>query len=75
MNEPCEHKWEFRSDWGGDDTIPNGTFDASFYYCPLCDTEQTEQPDDYEEYFEEPDIDYSVGADSDYENDTSKRGT
>ena len=48
----CPHEWKFVSDWGGDPDVPNGTFDASFYYCPLCDTEQTDRPDDFEEPFE-----------------------
>jgi hypothetical protein len=53
MND-CLHEWEFISDWGGDDTIPNGTFDASYFYCPLCDTETTDQPDGWEPPFDEP---------------------
>ena len=52
--EHCLHEWQFRKDWGGDPSVPNGTFDASTYYCPLCDTEQSEMPDDYEPPFNEP---------------------
>ena len=50
----CEHEWEFRLDWGGNPDVPNGTFDASTYYCPLCDTEQTEEPADYDPPFDIP---------------------
>jgi len=28
------------SDWGGDPTIPNGTFDASYLVCPGCSKEE-----------------------------------
>lgn len=52
--DDCDHEWQYRPDWGGDDTIPNGTFDASSWYCPECDTEVTEQPDDWEPPFVEP---------------------
>jgi hypothetical protein len=50
----CAHTWVFVPDWGGDDTIPNGTFDASHYYCEKCDTQQDEMPSGYEPPFEEP---------------------
>ena len=53
--EGCQ--WEYRPDWGGDPDIPNGTFDASTYYCPVCDTEVDERPDGYEEPFNEPEED------------------
>ena len=53
--EACDHEWEYRPDWGGDDTLEgNGTFDCSTYYCSKCDTEQDDRPDDYEEPFDEP---------------------
>lgn len=51
IEDPCQHEWEYRPDWGGNPDIPNGTFDASMYYCPLCDTEQSEKPDGYEPPF------------------------
>lgn len=55
FQEECNHQWQFIRDWGGNPDIPNGTFDASKYYCPECDTETTERPDGFEESFEEPD--------------------
>ena len=59
QDEPeCEHAWELRSDWGGDNTIPNGTFDASYWYCPKCDEETTEEPAGWEPPFTIPYEDY-----------------
>ena len=55
LEEICEHDWKFVKDWEGDCDVPNGTRDCSYFYCPLCDTEQVDQPDDFEEPFNEPD--------------------
>jgi hypothetical protein len=52
--DECDHEWEFRSDWGGNPDIPNGTFDCSNWHCPKCDTETESQPDDWEPPFDEP---------------------
>ena len=50
----CNHDWQYVPDWGGNPDVPNGTFDASYFVCELCDEHQTEMPDDYIE--PEPDF-------------------
>lgn len=45
----CEHQWEFVRDWEGDDTIPNGTRDCSYYQCTECDAQQDEEPSGFED--------------------------
>lgn len=54
MDDDCPHDWEFVNDWYGNPDVPNGTMDCSYYYCPLCDTEQTDTPEGYEQPFQEP---------------------
>lgn len=51
--EGCNHNWKFIKSWGGDPSIPNGTFDCSFYQCTKCDEEQDSEPADF--VAEEPD--------------------
>ena len=37
----CNHYFVWLSDWGGDPSIPNGTFDCSRYECRHCDEPAT----------------------------------
>ena len=45
---PCDHVWTLVKDWAGDPSIPNGTYDCSYYMCLECELEQPEMPDGYE---------------------------
>lgn len=43
-----DHDWKVVSDWGGDSSVPGGTFDCSFLRCATCGEENTElDPRDY----------------------------
>ena len=53
----CNHEWQYRRDWGGDPAITNGTFDASYWYCSLCEDETDEEPDGWQEPFAVPEYD------------------
>jgi hypothetical protein len=35
----CEHDWERVQDWGGDPSIPNGTFNIEYVRCVHCGAE------------------------------------
>ena len=37
----CDHYFVWLNDWGGDSSIPNGTFDCSRYECRFCDEPPT----------------------------------
>ena len=54
MPDACKHDWVFIKDWYGNDEVPNGTADCSYYRCQLCGTEQEEMPEGYEPPFQEP---------------------
>lgn len=47
MTTHCTHNWKFIKSWGGDESIPNGTFDCSYYQCTKCDEEQDSEPADF----------------------------
>lgn len=34
-----DHDWEYVSDWAGDPSVPNGTYDCSFKRCRQCGEE------------------------------------
>lgn len=53
--EGCDHDWQFIKGWGGDASIPNGTFDASWYRCKKCGEDVDDEPADY--LPDEPDMD------------------
>ena len=42
----CKHYFVWLKDWGGDASVPNGTFDCSRYECRHCGAEaDNEQAD------------------------------
>lgn len=43
----CDHNWKFIKSWGGDESIPNGTFDCSYYVCANCHEETDSEPADF----------------------------
>ena len=50
--EPCDHDWEWISDWYGDPGVVNGTADCSHYRCTVCGEEDHESdPPSYDEDF------------------------
>jgi hypothetical protein len=51
--DKCDHVWTWIKDWGGDPNIINGTFDASYWQCAKCGSDECEdeppiEGDDYE---------------------------
>ena len=50
----CDHVWKWISDWGGDSTVPGGTFDCSHWQCAKCGSDECDDDppiagDDYDE--------------------------
>lgn len=45
-----DHDWEFVSDWGGDPSVINGTFDCSFKRCRQCGEEANLTFEEYTRY-------------------------
>jgi len=48
----CDHVWTWIADWGGDSTVPGGTFDASRWQCAKCGSDECEDepPREGDEY-------------------------
>ena len=42
----CQHYFVWLKDWGGDSSVPNGTFDCSHYECRFCGEEVTAEQHD-----------------------------
>ncbi|QNL88923.1 hypothetical protein [Pseudomonas putida] len=39
-----DHDWKYVSDWGGDASVPGGTFDCSYLKCRVCGEEDHNHP-------------------------------
>ncbi|HFL2187550.1 TPA: hypothetical protein ACHTCR_004948 [Pseudomonas putida] len=39
-----DHDWKYVSDWGGDASVPGGTFDCSYLECRVCGEEDHNHP-------------------------------
>jgi len=44
-----EHDWKWVSDWGGDPSVVNGTFDCSGWICKTCGATKDGDPPTYDD--------------------------